>query len=496
MTTSSSRTSRLLLCAAILAAALCTSCSIFGNAHDRKQQLMVDYKTGHNTEMAPWIEEQAKDRGEKEEVMWRLEGGSLAFYTGRHQDAVDNFKRAEELIDEYDGRATVSVRDVAATTGSLLLNDNTRPYRGSCRDRIALCFYKSLAYLGTGREDAFRAQIRRLRDAQKAARDQIDAEAKGAADNAAQDRQDNPNVTDDDLPSMEAIAGQSQNKSIAKSLEHCRQLAADANADFLNPAALFLSGLSSLRDGRADAAAIDFRQAVAAQPGSLALKQYLKAAMLAAGQKLPADLKEVPGVGFPLDRQCVYVLFGHGHTAALEQVSLILPLPGGLVPAAFALCQFYPSPFSGLDVTTADGVSASTRLADMDAIMAQEYQLALPAMITRIVLKAAIYAVSQEVIRRSDMNSLAKAASLLALSATAAVFNSTDTRCWELLPKELQLAQLPMPKDRKVQLALKCHSAPPISIPVEIAPGAGSAILYVNAPTRDNISVQVLPLAR
>jgi len=197
---------------------------------------------------------------------------------------------------------------------------------------------------------------------------------------------------------------------------------------------------------------------------------------------------------FPLDRRCIYVLFGHGRTAALNQHQLYIPVPSGIVPVAWSFCEFYPSPYSGLTVATGQARSEAGLLANMDAIMAREYKLAQPAMVTRIILRATIYAVSGEVIRQSNLNPLAKGLALITLSATAAVFNSADTRTWEMLPKALMLAQVPMPDDRQVTLTLHAAGGFDKELPVTLAEGFGSAIIYVNAPSLANVSVHVLPL--
>ena len=66
----------------------------------------------------------------------------------------------------------------------------------------------------------------------------------------------------------------------------------------------------------------------------------------------------------------------------------------------------------------------------------------------------------------------------LAAAAYKVIFNTADTRTWEMLPKEYQFAEFPLPADRRITVA-PAGTAP---VTVEIPPSAGSAILYVNAP--------------
>ena len=57
--------------------------------------------------------------------------------------------------------------------------------------------------------------------------------------------------------------------------------------------------------------------------------------------------------------------------------------------------------------------------------------------------------------------------------------NTADTRSWELLPAQFQIIQLPMPEDRKVELAP--DGVHPVT--VELPGRAKSAMIYVNAPS-------------
>ena len=66
----------------------------------------------------------------------------------------------------------------------------------------------------------------------------------------------------------------------------------------------------------------------------------------------------------------------------------------------------------------------------------------------------------------------------LAAAAYKAAFNTADTRTWELLPREFQIAEIPLPPDRTLTIAPN-GTAP---VTVTVPPQAGSAILYVCAP--------------
>ena len=70
--------------------------------------------------------------------------------------------------------------------------------------------------------------------------------------------------------------------------------------------------------------------------------------------------------------------------------------------------------------------------------------------------------------------------------------NTADTRSWEILPKEFQLTQIPMPEDRTFQLDLQ--GSRKTAIKLKIPDNLDSVILFVNAPSQGNISCHILPL--
>ena len=108
----------------------------------------------------------------------------------------------------------------------------------------------------------------------------------------------------------------------------------------------------------------------------------------------------------------------------------------------------------------------------------------LPGMITRIVLGVAVKEVGSYFAVRAAMQAhpLAGVAVMLGTSAYKAIFNTADTRTWEILPKEFQISQFAMPADRKVTITPE--GMMPIS--VEVPKEASSAVILVNVP--DNVA--------
>ena len=346
----------------LLAAAGCfllSGCSSIVNSHRQKEPMLEAYETADNTEVLEFIDDKLKEPewynssvvNTGDEIMWRLEAGSMKFHMGHFNASVEQFKHAEELIAEYDDRARISMRDAGAEVGMSLTNLNTLPYRGFCRDRIALSIYKSLAYLGMDNESAFRAQLRRLRNEQKKVQEDYKEffEAEEAEIKAA--RQQNPDAARKaaEEGSEENITQNPQNAEFSAGLANVREIANKGYGNFLNPAAIFLSGLGSIRDENYDNARIDFQRLYEAMPNNPMIQQYYVSVLNAANRPIPEELAQVKPFDFPLDRDCIYVIFANGKSAAFKQVAVYFP-----IMTAWPMCEFYPAPFEKLSVT-ADG---------------------------------------------------------------------------------------------------------------------------------------------
>jgi hypothetical protein len=340
-----------------------------------------------------------------DEIVWRLEAGSLNFNLGNYQEAIDQLTEVECLIEEYDERALISLRDMGSEAATAVTNLNALPYRGLCRDRIALSIYKSLAYLGNGNEDAFRAQLNRLRNLQKRVKDDYDKyfDADKQQMDATLDSHKNIATKVNDNASPEALAASDQNQQFAIGWNEAKAIGDKGYGDFMNPAAIFLSGLGSVRDGNFDNARIDFERLCKAMPNNPLFKRYYVTSLVKAGREIPSAYAGVAPFEFPLDHDCVYVIVAHGRTAAFRQIAIYFP-----VMFAFPVCEYYPAPFSFITVGADGKAHQAVPLSDMDAIHSQEFTTRLPALIIRTVtstlIKEAANIAAYEAVHHSNIS--------------------------------------------------------------------------------------------
>ena len=82
-------------------------CSSVVNSHTQKQEMVAEYLAGDNDATLDEIEYKLRDPAwyntsvvdTGDELMWRLEAGSMNFHVGDFEESLNQFKIAEELIE-------------------------------------------------------------------------------------------------------------------------------------------------------------------------------------------------------------------------------------------------------------------------------------------------------------------------------------------------------------------------------------------------------------
>ena len=137
----------------------------------------------------------------------------------------------------------------------------------------------------------------------------------------------------------------------------------------------------------------------------------------------------------------------------------------------------------------------------MDSVVSQEYEDIFPGMITRLVISTLIKegasAAAEVAAWQVDGAGgvVAVIGTVIATSAYKYAFNTADTRCWQTLPREYQVAQLPRPPDGKLKLSAVSPGGTMVSAePVEVKIEKNRAIIHVRQAGQGNISARVFDI--
>ncbi len=422
-----------------VASLLATGC----RTYQQQNKVVTDWRQGNlpkaMVEAGKLADANARN---KDAVIWRLEQGAVLRAAGQYADSNRAFDQAQEKIDDYAQKAKVRI---GQETGALLSNQANLAYEGRAYDGILLNTYKALNYLALGETDKARPELirayQRQQDAVEANKKRIEETRDAAEKNK-------------DKAAIEKAQGdarlQSQLSAATSNLD-----AVGVYADYVNPFTVYLDGLYFMANA-VDASDLErahksLERVHAFAPGNDYVKQDLAAT---------DDLLQ----GRPL-LPVTYVVFETGCGPERGQIRVDVPIivaKVSYVGAAFPTLKLQDNYFSSLTVS-ANGTSATTaRVGSVDGVVALDFKNELPVVITKTIASTVIKAVAayaaNDAARQSGGkedalgNNLVGLLTQVATAGYQAAVNIADERTWTTLPKEFQVARVPTPANRKIEL--------------------------------------------
>lgn len=376
-----------------------------------------------------------KAAGTKDEIIWRLEQAAILRTAGKYDESNAAFDQAQEKIDRYAEQAKVKL---SAEAGALFSNQANVPYRGRSYDGIMLNTYRALNFLAKHDLDKARVEIirayQRQQDAVEDNRRRIE-QTQEALDKEKEKRRIEKAEKD---PAFRGSVKQTYSNLDALK----------AYGDYVNPFTVYVDGLIFL------AGAVDNSDLERAR------KSFERAAAFTENnQFVKADLDALEAAvrGKPVGK-VTYVIFENGRAPLRNQVRIDIPLfftRLSYLGAAFPTLELQGGQLSALKVTAGGTNETTALLASMDAVIAQDFKNELPTIITRTIAAtvakgAASYAVNE--VANQEGGGIAGLISQLGTAVYQLAVNIADLRAWTTLPKEIQIARIPTPADRKVDL--------------------------------------------
>jgi hypothetical protein len=414
---------------------LATGCQTY----QQQNKIIVHWQQCNLTNAVAEAKTQADhNANNKDAVVWRLEQGAVLRAAGQYADSNQAFDQAQARIDDYAQKAKVRVGQEA---GAMLSNQANLDYEGRAYDGIMLNTYKALNYLALGetdkarpelirayqrQQDAVAANKKRIEKAQDAATSSTNAATVKAIEKAQKD------------PKL-----QTQLTLVTTNLDGVK-----VYADYVNPFTVYLDGLYFLANA-ADASDFErahksFERVSSFHPENDYVKQDLAVVDDAIqGKSLPAT---------------TYVIFETGCAPVREQIRIDVPIivaKVSYVGAAFPKLKFQGNYIPGLTVAAGGTNLPTAVVASIDGVVAQDFKNELPVVVTKTIASTVIKAVAAYAANDAAQHAGGEIGGLIAQIGTAAyemAVNIADERTWTTLPKEFQVARLPTPADRTINL--------------------------------------------
>lgn len=400
------------------------------------------------------------------ELLWSLQAGTALTASGNFQLSNQVFDAAEEQAKAEDTEHFVrkGLEKVAAT----LVNNNLNRYSPTVYDGVMVNTYKALNNMFLADAQNARIEFNRAADRQRRAeeyfRSRIEAQKQKEAEQLAA-----PNGASSPAKGVvpnRAVAEQTIYEAYPELQDW------EVYPDFVNPYTDYLHGLyfmlgSNDRDDFGKARD-SLRRVAGMTPGNAAVKADLAMIeRLVRGKVRKEKLKPA-----------VWVIFENGLGPEIEEV--LLPIPLFLVndkveysQLALPRLKLREQAYSHLELFAGSKALGRTeQLASMDRVVQTEFKKDLPLKVTEAVVSS---------LAKGFIQYKAREQFGLAGSLAAGIYQATTTRAdrriWTALPKDIQVARVPAPANRKLTIR-----GPGLQAPLDIElPDQQFSVVYVKA---------------
>jgi hypothetical protein len=396
-----------------------------------------------------------------EDLLWTLQLGTLERLRQKYKESNNYFDRSEEMLNFFDYQNAT-----ADSVAAIAVNENIVPYLGEEYDGIMVNTYKALNFMALGENDQARVEFNRALDRQRRAKEKFAQEIEKLQNELDKEQEKKDSQVKENVDNPEI------NKLITEKYPGLYEF--EAYPDFVNPFTTYIAGVFFNLVGDSSKAVTFLKESY----GMVRDNEYVAQDLAVTEQVLDgrAELKDT-----------VWIIFENGLGPVKEEFRIDIPLFiasdnvkyfGIALPRLVFREQAYPY----LSVR-AGGNNYNTQIVgDMDRVVQTEFSKDFKGILTRAIISATAKVVAQYALNKND-STAPKIVSLLATVYSYAT-TAADVRIWTTLPKNFQVARLPMPPDRLITIE------PPggESFPVEI-PACKNAFVYVRIPQKQTRQV-------
>jgi uncharacterized protein len=408
--------------------------------YDRSENFQFSWKIGDFKSAAIEAENLSQNGSKRDRLLYKLEEGSVKRLAGDLDGSVMALEEASAEYDRWFGVHLKTEARVSEAFSSVVGSAEWKPYKSRVYERVMMRVYQALNYLQLDEKGRARAEIFKSRQAIEDSKEIWKKELIVA--------QSNMKKKGVDLD--QGINAEGKNLLRDERLR-IRAMVPSNLPEYVNPAAIYLESLYFLRTGSQredfDKAAFSLRQLASLFPQNKWIQDDF------------SDAKK--GIRSP--ESITYVFFETGRAPVRVEKRFDLPIVffanqaripylGIALPSLKTNDQF----LSGLRINTntlAQPVQTKV-LADMDAIVAKEFDKDYPIELSRAIsgafVKGGLQYLATDSVRSE--NDTARAIVGIGIGLLAQATTKADLRAWGTLPKQIQFCKIKTPEDKKLTL--------------------------------------------
>ena len=383
---------------------------------DTMQSFNDKYYSGNLTSAYKLAKSKYDDKDDM--VLWGFESGVIASQLN-DQESFALLDESEKIFSQYEQEGLFS--GIFSGAAAVVINENVTTYRGNIYEGVLMNYYKALVLMKEGKNALARVEFNRANDRQRRAKDyfakdiqkaMMDQEAQNAKDTSTQ-RLNTRQTTNE------------ANSILAQQYSNLK--AYQAYNNFINPAVSYVSALFFMLES-------DWAKS---------LDLYKESYGMSKAKVIDEDIQVLESRRKQVKNFYTWLIIEDGISPIKEEVTINLPTylvssnvlhAGVAFPKLVAGKEFY----TNLKVIGDNKTFNVSTIADLEGVIANEFQAQFGFIMTRAISSAVLKAATQATL--SDQVGIygSLVGMIYSLSTTSA-----DVRSSSVLPKKIHAVQIP-----------------------------------------------------
>lgn len=373
-------------------------------------------------------------KNEKDDLLWYMDAGITANYAKDNNATIYFFDKSEEKIKQYDKE--VLAGSIMANVGAVITNDTFMDYRPRIYEGIMVNTYKGINFLNNNDFANARIEFNRALERQRRAKEFFAKEIKQEQKKIESEEAQKMEKEKIDPNQAKKLAN---NKKTQDEIEkrYSNLFAFKPYPDFVNPFTSYMAGLFFISTHDYAKATDILKETYGMIKGNEAAAAYVKS-------DLRYAIKASKSLKYSSKVHYAWIIFSNGEGPSKEELRFDIPLflvSNKINYAGIALPTFKDKPesFSYLKVSSGKNKSNTKQVASMDKIIKAEFKKRFPTVMTRAITRTVAQSLLQYQLKKEG-----GVVGGLFGAVYQGFMNRADTRQWKMLPKNFQIARVPL----------------------------------------------------
>ncbi|WP_331775038.1 COG3014 family protein [Sulfurospirillum sp. 1612] len=371
-------------------------------------------------------------KNQKDDLLWYMDAGLVAYYAQDYNTSTHFFDQAEKKIKAFNKKVWAGT--LFSNVGAILTNDTFMDYTPKIYEGIMVNTYKGIGFMSEGDLTNARIEFNRALERQRRAKDFFIKEIEQEQKKIEEDTKARAKDKKINLAQTQKASNDARTKDFIQR-RYSNLFAFKPYPDFVNPFTTYMSGLFFLSVHDYAKATDLFKETYGMIQANATGASYVKEDLLYA-MKASASLNGVS------KKHYAWIVFANGESISKKEMRFDIPLflvTNKVYYTGIALptLQENPAVYPYLIVHNGKHFVKTKEIASMDKIIKTEFKKRFPTIMTRAITRA----VTQSIIQYQLQKEGGVFGGLLG-AVYQGLMNHADTRQWNLLPKDFQIARI------------------------------------------------------